>query len=211
VVVGAKTTPDVQEGEIVGWQLTPPFPQLRDVVAWGVSEAAEPDRTVRRHHYREDLDKPSMAWRAAEKTMPRPPPPFEPRWINYYGKPGLLSHFSYYQVFETNQADAIARGCQQGRLCRRSIALASQAENDLTIMRPALIGPTAVRLVLRFRDGVNEPLPRRLASPTVPGSGTLRDCPAPVCVRIHAGDSASGGGGWFCRAGFPVGRRRRCL
>jgi CHASE2 domain-containing sensor protein len=102
VVVAAKTTPDIDEGQIVGWQLTPPFPTLREVVTWGVSEAAQSDRTIRRHHHREDLDAPSMAWRVAEKTMRQPPAPFQPRWINYYGPPGFLPHFSYYQLFETN-------------------------------------------------------------------------------------------------------------
>jgi CHASE2 domain-containing sensor protein len=102
VVVAAKPTPDLHEGEIVGWQLATPFPQLRDVVKWGVVEAADADRAIREHHHREDFDVPSLAWRVAERTMDRPPPPFQARWINYYGPPGLIPHLSYHTVLETN-------------------------------------------------------------------------------------------------------------
>jgi CHASE2 domain-containing sensor protein len=102
IVVAVRPVVEVEEGVVVTTQTRPPFPRLEEVVSWGVAEAAEPDGAIRRHHYLEDLHAPSMAWRVAEKTMSEPPPPFQPRWINYYGPPGFLRHFSYYEVFETN-------------------------------------------------------------------------------------------------------------
>ena len=105
VVVAAKPVPDIYEGESVGTKLATPFDALREVVSWGLAEAADTDNHIREHNFREAIlyNVPSMAWRAAQLTMTNAlPEPFQPRWINYYGPPGALRHYSYYKIFETN-------------------------------------------------------------------------------------------------------------
>ena len=108
VVVGAMVAPDVQEGQIIGWRLTKPFPELEAAAKWGVVEVGGEDRTVRQHYFRRDYDAPSLAWRTAELTMATPPEPFTDRWINFYGPPGILPHYSYWQVLATNAISATA-------------------------------------------------------------------------------------------------------
>ncbi len=109
VIVAAKPAADFLEGERVGWQVTLPFPQLREVVSWGIAEAAQDDRSIRQHYHRVDLDMPSMAWRVAERTMTHPPTAaYAPRWINYYGPPGSIRHYSCFETFETNRIPVAA-------------------------------------------------------------------------------------------------------
>jgi CHASE2 domain-containing sensor protein len=109
VIVAAKPTPDLHEGEIVGWQLTLPFPGLREAVSWGVVEAADSDKSIREHYHRKDFEAPSMAWRAAQRaTTNAPADPYARRWINFYGPPGHLRHFSYADVFETDRVPLAA-------------------------------------------------------------------------------------------------------
>jgi len=109
VVVAAKEKPDVYEAEILGHSMAAPFPALREVARWGVVEVSQDQEKIfRSHHHLKDQDVPSMAWRVAELTEANPPPQFVPRWINYYGPPGMLPHFSYHQVFETNTIPAAA-------------------------------------------------------------------------------------------------------
>lgn len=108
VVVGAMVAPKVLEGQVIGGELNPPFPELEAVAHWGLVEVAFADPFVRKQYQRKDLDAPSMAWRAAQLTLTNAlPEPFQERWINYYGPPGMLAHYSYWEALEmTNRGPA---------------------------------------------------------------------------------------------------------
>jgi CHASE2 domain-containing sensor protein len=109
VVVGAFVTPDVQDGQLAGWKLTKPFPELEAAASWGVVEVGDENKSVRQHYYRRDYDAPSLAWRAAELTLTNTPPdPFRERWINFYGPPGIFAHYSFWEVLATNAPPATA-------------------------------------------------------------------------------------------------------
>lgn len=103
VILGARTIPQVVQGEMIGWKLALPFPQLREAAAWGVAEPSGEDKTVRLH-YRGAHDEPSLAWRVAQRTMALPPPAQASRWMNYYGPPGALPFLSYHEILQTNAA-----------------------------------------------------------------------------------------------------------
>ena len=108
VVVGAIATADLFEGELISWQLKTPFPELEAVAGWGMVAAASTDGYVRKDSHRKDLNAPSLAWQAARISAASPlPDAFVERWINYYGPPGMLPHFKYWEVLElTNQITA---------------------------------------------------------------------------------------------------------
>jgi CHASE2 domain-containing sensor protein len=109
VVVAALVTPDVQDGQVVGWKLTKPFPELEAAAAWGVAEVGDENKSVRQHYYRRDYEAPSLAWRAAQLTLTNPPPnPFRDRWLNFYGPPGIFMHYSFWEVLATNALPATA-------------------------------------------------------------------------------------------------------
>src|ERR1051325_3913943 len=83
VVVAGRAVPQVYEGEVLGWRLARPFPALREVVSWGMAQAADDDGNIRQEYHRRDYDAPSLPWRAAERAGLNPlPDPFAPRWIN---------------------------------------------------------------------------------------------------------------------------------
>jgi CHASE2 domain-containing sensor protein len=72
-----------------------------------VEEAKGPIRIIRQH-YTNFLNVPSLAWRAAERTMAhRPVDPQAPRWINYYARPGSIPHVSYYRVLSNSVPPSI--------------------------------------------------------------------------------------------------------
>jgi len=102
VVVAAKPQRDFYEGELVSWQMTLPFQKLRDVSTYGVVEAADSDKSIREHYHRQDLDVPGIAWRAAQVAgTGAPADPFAERWLNYYGPPGWVRHYSYHELFQS--------------------------------------------------------------------------------------------------------------
>ncbi len=96
VVFAAMIQADIVGGTVVGAKIKSPFSNL---LRWGVSETAEADRFVRQHHRDNAFNAPSLAWTAAQATMSEPlSEPSRARWINYYGPPGIIPFFSYYQV-----------------------------------------------------------------------------------------------------------------
>ena len=99
VVVAGLVAPDVEDGHVAGWKLTKPFPELEAVAAWGLAEVGDENKSIRQHYFRRDYDVRSLAWRTAELTLTNfAADPFEERWINYYGSPGLFPHFSFWEV-----------------------------------------------------------------------------------------------------------------
>ncbi len=106
VIFGAKSIPQVVQGEVIGWKLALPCPELRESAVWGVVEPSGADKAVRQH-YRGAHDEPSLAWRVAERTMTSPPPASASRWMNYYGPPGKLPFLSYYQALQTNASSIV--------------------------------------------------------------------------------------------------------
>jgi CHASE2 domain-containing sensor protein len=97
VVVATKVVPQIMDGNVIGMKLLPIF---TNVFHWGAAESSEEDKTIRQHYRDKICLAPSVAWTAAELTMTNPPSdPTLDRWVNYYGPPGTIPFFSYYQVF----------------------------------------------------------------------------------------------------------------
>jgi CHASE2 domain-containing sensor protein len=91
------------QGRLIARKMTPPFYALRSHVAWGIAEEAGEDVSIRQHSH-EHGDIPSLALRVAQMTMTNAPAPTEPRWVNYYGPPGLIPRKSFWEVLlETNR------------------------------------------------------------------------------------------------------------
>jgi len=91
--------------ELIETTLDKPFEQLETVVSWGLAGGPMPDdkECVRRHYSIEDLDAPSLAWRAAKVALTNlsvSPFPERWRWMNYYGPPMSLPHYSYWEVLK---------------------------------------------------------------------------------------------------------------
>jgi len=106
VIMAAKMTSVVVDGQVVMQTPTPPFDELRAVVVWGLAEGSGDDRTVRLHSPGLPTIK-SLAWKVAETTratLPSRPP--QERWLNYYGPPGTIPWVSYHHVLEENTISA---------------------------------------------------------------------------------------------------------
>ena len=71
VVVAAKPTQEFHVGEEMGWRLMTPFPDLADAARSGVVEAADAQKTIRRHYCRDvyDYDAPCLASSVAQLTQ----------------------------------------------------------------------------------------------------------------------------------------------
>src|SRR6185295_7304968 len=68
--------------------------------------ATDAQKMIRKHYCRDDYDflADCMASSVAAVTQPNVlPETQEPRWVNYYGPPGTIRHFSYYQALATNE------------------------------------------------------------------------------------------------------------
>jgi CHASE2 domain-containing sensor protein len=106
VVTAAKDATGVVDGEPgLLRRAQPPFPELEEVVSWGIVAVATGDSVIRQNHFLKDLDAPSFAWRTAKMAFPGlTAAPYERRWLNYYGPPGYLPHYSYADVLN-NQVD----------------------------------------------------------------------------------------------------------
>jgi CHASE2 domain-containing sensor protein len=91
----------LEDGTIIS-PLSTPFAGLKTNAAWGVVERSLDAAHTVREHYLGASDRPSLAWAVAELTMTNPPPaiPRTRRWINYYGPPRSLKHYSFYQVLD---------------------------------------------------------------------------------------------------------------
>ena len=64
---------------------------------WGVAETSGEDHFIRQH-YRDSATNASLAWTTAQLTMIHPPTDLSlARWVNYYGPPGTIPSFSYYE------------------------------------------------------------------------------------------------------------------
>ena len=76
--------------------------------AVGLDEVApDPDLIIRRHfHGSADDELPSLSWATASllgaDATKGPEQRLEPRWINYYGKPGTIRKVSFYAALDTN-------------------------------------------------------------------------------------------------------------
>ena len=88
-------------------QMIPPFELLMNEVA-GVGSAEtipSSDLIIRIHTPRGDNALPSLTWAAAETVkLPvtqQPGAENVERWLNYYGRPGLISWRSYYKALDT--------------------------------------------------------------------------------------------------------------
>lgn len=101
VVVAAKMTAQIHQGEVIGRKLSPPFQELRNVTRMGAVEESESDKSIRRHYSNRLYNEPSLSWRVAELLSPSAlPDPFAERWVNYYGPPGTIENVSYYEALE---------------------------------------------------------------------------------------------------------------
>lgn len=88
--------------EITG--LFKPDPGFRPVTTSGPVEAAEADR-VMRQHFRSNYKDETLAWKLSQALHPRANlEPFAPRWVNYYGPPLSLPHYSYVSVYRSDFA-----------------------------------------------------------------------------------------------------------
>ncbi|MBM3840635.1 MAG: adenylate/guanylate cyclase domain-containing protein [Verrucomicrobia bacterium] len=73
------------------------------------------DLFVRRHFPGSPNDViSSLGWTTAEflgaEITKDPKAKFNPRWVNYYGPPGVLNHVSFFQVVSTNKAELVEPG-----------------------------------------------------------------------------------------------------
>jgi CHASE2 domain-containing sensor protein len=103
VVAAAKLTPNIHEGEIIGFKVTKPFDSR---IPWGVAETAADDEMVRQDFRDNVAGTPSLALKAAQLSgVDLPRDPDAPRWINYYGPPGTIPFHSYYEAI-SNQLSA---------------------------------------------------------------------------------------------------------
>ncbi|HMC29154.1 MAG TPA: serine/threonine-protein kinase, partial [Verrucomicrobiae bacterium] len=101
VVVASKMTPQISNGELIGWKLESAFEALRKVSLSGVVEESGNDKRVRQHFRNLDYKEPSLSWRAAQLAMTTPPAdPLRERWVNYYGPPGFIPNISYVQALQ---------------------------------------------------------------------------------------------------------------
>ena len=89
--------------EITG--LVAPDPVFRPVTTSGPVEATEPDRVMRQHFRPKYGDETTLAWKLSQALHPRANlEPFAPRWVNYYGPPLSLPHYSYVSVYRSDFA-----------------------------------------------------------------------------------------------------------
>jgi adenylate cyclase len=89
-------------------QMIPPFEALKDVAANIGSAEMEPssDLIIRTHTHRGDNPLSALSWAAAEflelPSVTAAHAENQERWLNYYGRPGLVPWCSYYQALDTN-------------------------------------------------------------------------------------------------------------
>ncbi len=104
VVLGARFAPVGLSG-ISFFQTILPIDELQRVAAWGLTEVPDVDLVVRQHQRndRHSTNLISMAWRLTAMTSAAAlPDPGSPRWLNYYGPPGIIPWVSYVQVLSNN-------------------------------------------------------------------------------------------------------------
>lgn len=103
VFVGAEIEARDQ-GNVTGDSVVPPTPALRSSTTWGLVEHSSPDRMIRRHFQgRADAQSPLLTWKLVQLTKPLPEAQqFAVRWVNYYGPPLALPHFSFVDVLSNN-------------------------------------------------------------------------------------------------------------
>jgi len=94
VIFGGSIEPDIVGGQEIGAHVRAPF---TEAFRWGIAETAAEERTIRQHYRNQAFPQPSLAWVALEATVTNPPADrLKPRWVNYYGKPGVITNFSFY-------------------------------------------------------------------------------------------------------------------
>jgi CHASE2 domain-containing sensor protein len=101
VIVGARFLPVGLGAGVSFWPLRRPIDELQRIALWGVAETPDADDIVRQHYCvaRHSTNLFSLAWQVARLSSDRPmPDPFERRWLNYYGPPGIIPWESYVQV-----------------------------------------------------------------------------------------------------------------
>jgi CHASE2 domain-containing sensor protein len=78
-----------------------PFPALQRVAAWGTALSGAQTDVIRRHDREWPNAPPPLPWKAAQIVLGKAPlPASAPRWIYYYGPPGVFSSFSYADVLQ---------------------------------------------------------------------------------------------------------------
>lgn len=103
-VAAIRDAPHNQGGGAMVWKPILPIEPIQQAAAYGMSEESTYEDLMMRRHFRSDLTTPSLAWRAAELTLWNgngdlpAGEPAEERWINFYGPPLWLPHYSFYQV-----------------------------------------------------------------------------------------------------------------
>jgi class 3 adenylate cyclase/CHASE2 domain-containing sensor protein len=98
VAFAAKIGPRVVEGVDVGPKTFVPIEPLRAVGPWGYVEGGGGDRFIR-EHFRATTNYPALSWKVAQLTLTNGlPDPLPPRWINYYGPPGIIPGYSFHEV-----------------------------------------------------------------------------------------------------------------
>jgi adenylate cyclase len=102
VVLSAESVPMGDKAE----KMNPPFPALLESAATigSVERLPESDLVIRRHTPRMDRPIPSLAWAAAEllevSVTKQAGAEDQRRWLRYYGPPGMISRFSYYEALD---------------------------------------------------------------------------------------------------------------
>jgi adenylate cyclase len=103
VVLAAESVPLGDNAE----KINPPFSLLMDNAAaiGSVERIPDSDLTIRRHTPRADRPISTLAWATAELVgapiTKRPGAEDEQRWLRYYGPPGYIPSYSYYQALDS--------------------------------------------------------------------------------------------------------------
>jgi CHASE2 domain-containing sensor protein len=109
-VLAAYMEPEYVGGRFIGLKPVKPLPRFSRVAAGvGYAEMPDQDLAIRTHNNRLPRDERTLAWRAAELTMPTlPANPWKERWINYYGPPGWIDWHHFADVLlTTNDMTAV--------------------------------------------------------------------------------------------------------
>ncbi len=97
VFFGASVEPIYLNGQPISIHLSKPF---SDRLTYGIAEISTKGKAIRQL-FRDTEGTPSLAWAIAQSVSAKPLlDPTKPRWVNYYGPPGTLPHFSYSAVLK---------------------------------------------------------------------------------------------------------------
>jgi hypothetical protein len=96
VILGGKREREPKPHGSIATSLLRPADEFMSLANWGLAETGPPPL---RRHFLGEKGIPSLALRTAELTGEHASRPLSPeRWINFYGPPGFLRHYSLYDV-----------------------------------------------------------------------------------------------------------------